>query len=503
MAAEDIHEEIEYDRRNACCETTGYGSGYGEHYASGNTLGLSYGEYAVCAYRRYASGCQPCSLTLKQQKLLQGVLTHQFSDNVCHQIIAEAVARVSFLRWQCPDALVEDFLRSFYITAKIADRQGEVHYGALRDGNFVVAVNWDNVAQQVRIYREPWWDGHCGTFIGYDDQDNPKYGVKEWTEKVSKIKRRIIWFPERLERWQSEDFGTSWVKTTIAQDYERWPRVWTQKDGTPLGIPYIHFPNAARGEINYGTSELSGGVLGFQDQLNDLQMAMSIAARLTAFQVYTIAGIELEDDPQKPGHKKDVDIGPAQVLTSTNPDTKFGTLGPGDLSQLLALYNKKLARVSQITRTPLHLITGGDWPSGEAILHAELPAVGKAALQINKFAVCWSTLAWMAVRLRNRFGVGPALVEDAVKAPITASFDPPERRDPVSRSLVVRNLDGYISREEGLVLFGYPEAKAKRVAEQKMEEDKIAATLKAPTAVPPPPGPPPKDVAPNGAGQRH
>ena len=226
----------------------------------------------IAKYRDYAKGKQMVTLTEKQMKILKNLLTHDFSDNVCKQIIAEAADRLKILSVNSTDKQVNDYLQALYLLLKIPDRQGDVHYGALRDGNYVVAVNWNNLRNKIAIHREKWWDGTSGVWIKYDDEDEVEYGVKDWVEIDGKTFRRLIWFPDRIERYTGD--GQSWEPYKLETD-TAWPVPWTDMAGLPMGVAYTHFANANNIHENYGDSELAGGVLGFQDQLTDAQYAIS------------------------------------------------------------------------------------------------------------------------------------------------------------------------------------------------------------------------------------
>lgn len=428
----------------------------------------------VLMFRDYAAGRHKRILTEQQETILENILDNRFCDNVCHQIIAEAADRIELLRWDCEDDAAKDFLAGFYVQAHLPDLSGEAHYNALRDGNYALALAWDNDSQRVTLQREPWWDGNVGVFIGYDVQGEPLYAVKEWDTFLGR--RRIVWFEDRLERYITD--GAAWVPYALPGDNGQWPQDWTKGDGTALHIPILHFPNAGRGMGVYGTSEIDGGVLGFQDQLNDLHYDMTAAGRLTGFQMLALCGVKPPRDPKTgaplPGFTPQV--GPGQVFIIEEPGGHADAIPAGDIGQLIALYNTKLRAVSRMTRTPLHAITGGDWPSGEALLRAEMPAVGKAVRQTARFRSAWATVAHRATEIANTFG-GAGISEDAVITPV---FAPPDRRDPLSKSYMIKNIVGNISVREALRIMGYSPEQAQQIYDEMQEEkDDMGASLLA------------------------
>lgn len=83
-------------------------------------------------------------------------------------------------------------------------------------------------------------------------------------------------------------------------------------------------------------------------------------------------------------------------------------------------------------------------------MRAEQPAIGKATSQRNKFSDCWTRVGHMYVKIRNRFSNQPPLPSDIKLAPISAMFANVDRRDPLSKSVIVKNLAEFLSPQEAL-----------------------------------------------------
>jgi hypothetical protein len=373
---------------------------------------------AVKAYRDYAKGIQLCTLKAAVVDYLEGSLTHLFSDNVMHQVIAEAADRLQLLGFDVEDDAVKTFLQDeIFVKNHLDDLSGECHYAALRDSDFALMPEWNEEEKRIVIQKEDWWNGDYGVFVAYEQQQ-PIYAVKEWTERVDENKsrkRRNVYFDDRIERFASEG-GGQWERFSLEGEGGNVVR-WEKVDGSPLHIPIIHFANGGRGPGNYGVSELGGGVLGNQDALNDLRYDIATAARMTAFQMIWGSGYKAAVDIL--GHPIAPTFGPGGLMLSSDPAARFGTIPAGDLSQLENAYKLVLRAICRMTRTPLHAIVG-DWPSGEALLRAELPAVNKARRQVAKFTSAWATLAHRCTEIFNTFG-GGTLNEDTM---ITPKFAP-------------------------------------------------------------------------------
>lgn len=415
-ATRDTHARIEEERKNALPDAR-----------------------LVQLYRRYYRGRQRGTLTAAQEQMLRGVLGNRYADNICRKIVNETANRLELLRFSVADKTVEEWLADFYIRNLLADISGEVHKATVRDGNHAVSLRWDNVAGRVAVHRERWWDGVSGTFVAYDDNGEPVYAVKDWKTPTG-IERRVIWTESQIQRWVRN--GDGWRRFFLPEDNNVWPIPWEKPDGSPLGIPVTHFANSADNDTMYGASELDGGPLGFQDEINDLQRDLTTSARMTAYQMLYATGVQEDKDTQ--GNVKSLKIAPGTVFSSENKDAAFGVLSAGDLSQIMAAIDKKKEAVAIMTDTPQHVITGGAWPSGLALMRAEQPLVAKIQTLAKSVGPSWSSVAHTATEIANVFGRAN-LNENAL---IVAVFASPEKPDKATQVATAAAEAPFVSREE-------------------------------------------------------
>lgn len=451
----------------------------------------------LITFKDYANGKQAVVLSDKQKEILKNLNYNMFCDNVCHQILSETIGRVQFQGWKCNKVETQKWLSQFFKLAKIARRQNDFHFRSLRDGNFAVSVNWDNKKKRVQVYKEPWWDGISGVYLHYDDAGNVEYAVKEWCKEImvkqdgggsvpTFVWRRLIWFEDRIERWEgsqvtglsgsNNNSAQTWYPISLPEDRGQWPVPWVDKNGEPLGIPFVHFPNVGKTYGDYGVSELDGGIIGYQDQLNDAQLSITSTIRMTGGQMYYGTGVKTPLKPDKTPAPIKVEAG--MFLTTENENAKFGILPAGDISKQIEGYNLKLKRVSQMASIPHHVITGGDWPSGEALLRAEAPAVNKAWRQIEQYSVSWTEVATTVMRIHNRFKAPNDPVIDANLEDdtfIETVFADPEKRDAISKSIIVHNLASNISKKEALRIMGYTDQQVEVVYQEIVDESTEAA----------------------------
>lgn len=432
---------------------------------------------SVQQYRDYCEGKHALQLTEDQKTILEGLTGNKFSDNLAAMICAQARDRLRFLRWDCKNAAVKDRLANLFTLAGIKERQGKIHFDTLRDGNHAVAVAWSNEDRRVQIHRENWWNGEEGVFIGYGPNDKAVYAVKEWfiTERDASgkekgtLRRRVVYYDDRFERWVSSDNGNTWEPFKLPGDEGVWPQPWKRLDETPIGIPIVHFRNSGQGESVYGSSEIAFGAIGLIDHILDLHYVLSGAARMEGYQILWAAGIDPGND-KATGEPKKLKVAPGTLLHSKSTDFKMGAVGSGNPEGVLAIRKDKLQALAQMTKTPLHSITGGDWPSGEALLRAEQPAAGKAETQRDTLERVWAAVGHLAIVVENRFGTEAKLPEDVKEATIEAVFGPVERRDALSVSVMLNNLGDVLSRMEKLRLLGYTDEEAKKILAEKDAE---------------------------------
>jgi hypothetical protein len=402
-------------------------------------------------FRNYARGVQRGTLTKAQYDILKGVTGRDFCDNICKMVLEASSSRLQLVRFEVAVATVLEWLHDFWVLVSMAEFSGQVHFATLRDGNHAVSLAWDNEAKRVRLARELWWDGKSGIFVAYGDLGRPTYAVKEWKNEAG-LPRRVVYWPDRIERYVKDGEGWQPYKDP---DGTPWTDRWLDRAGAPLGIPVVHFKNShipadsSDGDADsaYGLSDLDGGVLGLQDEINDIQRDITAAARYTGYQMLYATGYT-------PGEDADGNVIPPRVEPGAFFYNKqagsFGTLPAGDLGQLEKAHTMKLQAVSRMTATPLHMI-GGDWPSGEAILRAEQPLVEKATTLGTTFGPAWGSVAHKATLLYNAFAAGGLDVE----AMIISVFAPPDRRDPLTLSAIARAQARFVSRRQVLRILGY------------------------------------------------
>lgn len=472
--AETIHQRIERERKTSAPD------------------GFSWTQ--IREFRKYARGYQRKTLNADQIRIMQAVVKNDFADNVLKKIIQEHSSRLRIARFDVDDEQVSAYLFEVYVKNQLSDLFAEACYAALRDGNHALSLNWhptddpDNpYGGYTTIARERWWDGKTGTFIMYGDNSKPIYAVKEWLPLgVAPRRRRTVYYPDYFVRYE---FDGSWKVINTEDDIEvirEAGRVdeatglaleggvpWTHADGRAIGIPVIHLANGSDDDGFYGASILDGGVLAIQDQINAIQHDITAASMFNGSPQTFSKGFALPKDSNNRPER--VVTGPGMHHHSDEEGAAWGTIPPGDLSQLAAAYRLKHEALARNTHTPLHSITG-QWPSGEALYREELPLINDSKKLAESLGPAMSSVMHVSTEIQNAFGL--AVLD--TKALIRTIFEPPEQRDPLTNWAVAEKAAAHVSKREVLRIAGYePKRIEEIVSEMEAEAAEALAAAQA------------------------
>lgn len=429
-------------------------------------------------FREYARGNQAATLTTEQRRVLMGVLGNEFADNICRKILSVATGRTELLRWTCENEEVEKYLmEDLWLKNRYNTMQSQISYFTLRDGNHCIGLRIhlpiDPTTQQpypqatgrVQLTHEPWWDGRSGVFVKYDDYGNYVYAVKEWEETFErgrKFKRRTYYFPHEIRRFIQRDGWVPFSDPDDPPELQNGVIPWVRPDGKPLGIPMVHFSSISREDgYPYGISHIDGGVIAFQDQINSLQYDLTAAAMYAGYQMTWSTGTSLPTDPDNPGVKVAPKVGPGQHFHADEPEAKFGIVPAGDVEAIKDAYRLKVQSVCRMTDTPLHFITG-EWPSGEALLRAEIDLVELVRRFVENIGPSHTEVAHRATEIHNAF-LGGNVDEDS---PILSKLADPQRRDRLTMSQIAAMEEKYTSIEERLRVTGRTDSEIQRIMDE-------------------------------------
>lgn len=438
----------------------------------------------VAVWRDYAAGTHGDVLSADQKRLLNQRSAHPMVDNVLALILKTTASRLKLTGWevagegdnlrslldgsaipQTEADAVAAWLRQLWRMNRLPRLQYEVHYAELRDAQSVVSMAYRG--GRVHLWRESWWDGESGVFIAYDDNGEYAFACKEWTQRNrdgKQIVRRTVYEPGLITRWQQS--GKGWAPYESETESSEVVLTRTRNgEQVPLPIPMVHFPNGESiSDSNYGASMVPE-LLALQDDLNATQLDITAASMLTAFQRIFASGI---------GEVKKILLRPGSVFGHPEKDARIQVVEAGKLDPLMQTHHFKRDAMSVNSRTPVHTLTG-DWPSGAALLRAEMPLIEKIEGMADVNGPQWTMVAHRAMELENALA-GANLNEDV---PITSVFAPAERIDELTEFEIKRaraETWEILSRlpKEAMVQAGVSEDVAATIVKQRAERYALA-----------------------------
>jgi len=288
-------------------------------------------------------------------------------------------------------------------------------------------VEWDNDEGRPVFTAELAYDGTYGVKVHYSSTDRNEiaYASKRWRvesddpENAGKVRRLNLYYPDRIEKYVSnqDEYEGAW--TPYQEEGEPWPIPWKAENGEPLGVPVIHFRNKDQG-YHYGLSELKN-VVPLQNALNKSIIDLLATADTTGFPLLYMLG----DDPSG------LSIAPGSWIYSLHPPggdegVAVGKIPAEDLGSLIALKDAVVAEIARVSRTPLSYfqVTGQIAAEGTQ-KQQEAGLVAKAKDRMVGFGNSWEDAFYIARRMANVFG-GAGLNEEE---PISAVWDDPETRN--------------------------------------------------------------------------
>jgi hypothetical protein len=307
--------------------------------------------------------------------------------------------------------------------------QGDVHQGAIRDGNTYLMVGWDNDKKQVCFYVEPAFDGVSGMLMIYRSRNSatPYAAVKVWQVEgetapdstVVETKTRCnVYYPDRIEKYianGSEDFGPY-----LEDDRDTHIYPWTMGEGSSeaIGLPVVPFRNGGR--ENYGISEMRNAIPP-QNALNRFNYSAVMTAELTAFPIYLEVGFDRGTTKVTPGMVVRVPV------VSKDSHFEYKKIEGSSVEPILAMIDSQRKMIAEITRTPTLDLMGSDDSSGESLKQREIGLLGKVRRFTTRAGGSWEQVFDLAWRVQQAFGT----VKPPAYKRFVCTWESPEIRNDV------------------------------------------------------------------------
>lgn len=353
-------------------------------------------------YRRYAAGDQDLAFATPKYAATFGTLFREFSYNRCARVIDALADRLQVERFTAEADGASETAGDLWRRNRMDARAGEVHRGALRDGDAYVIV-WPETGTALgedAAFPQFWPQNAQQVRVRYDDEQPGKItmAVKAWL--ITGNRRRLnLYFPDRIEKYVTR--GRSTTINAEAMDRflvagETWPvrNEW----GT---VPVFHFANDADTGC-YGSSELRD-VVPLQDALNKVLTDLLLASELTAYPVKVLLGFDAEN-PSVIDSATRIETGRSKILvvppgpSGEKPSIdEFTAENLGQLREVSEHFDTLISRVSAM---PVHYLQmTGDFPSGRAMRTAEGPFIAKIEDRQTAYGNVWEDAMHLALQM--------------------------------------------------------------------------------------------------------
>jgi hypothetical protein len=415
------------------------------------------------ALREWYDGDHKVPLTDRQREYLGLNAGFPWSMNYLRLPVELCVERLTVIGFDGPDGIggAAGLLDEWWTSNRMDALQSQVHRATARDGDTYVLVEWDADSGRPRLSHEPAYDGVEGMKVHYlsNLRREMTMASKVWTEsrfdergQLQTTRRLNLYLPDRLERYIER--GKGW------EAYEEPGYPWPIPN--PIGrIPVIHFRWRDDGG-NWGESEIEP-LVPLQMALNKSVLDLLEAADKTGAALLTLTGAPWPSDAPE--------MSAGDVLSVSAADAHWGSVPPGDLSQLREVINDFIIRMAQLSHIPLQYfqVTG-------QIASAATQAAddGQLVAKVKAIAVAlgnaWEDAMYVALKLNQEYGNGRDLARGENIETRWASF---ERVDRLAveerRAAIVQALSAAGLGVEGIVTLaalGYSQEEQARLLQQ-------------------------------------
>ena len=374
--------------------------------------------------RNYYNGEHDTALTDRLKKFLPPRLS--FKDNFMNVVVDTLSERLNVIGFDIEDEAIGEWAWDLWRQNRMDYTQNVIHTEAIMLGDSYILCDWDEENQRPR-----WTHQMAEMIIPHYNEANRTidWASKKWIQRPhlgqEPETRLNLYYPDRVEKYVAK--GGVWGQYQDDAD-EAWPVPWLAGDGSPLGVPFIHFRNRPMGG-DFGQSEILN-VIPMQDLLNKSLIDLTMILDTLAFpQRYTL-------NVNHGSSRLDILPGSVTEFHSEFDGGQVGQWNAANVDSPLRAIESLVQHIAGTTRTPQHLfqVMGGA-PSGEALKTAESGLVNKAKQRMVNFGNAWEDAVAMALRIQAAFGTAAGELEDMQ---FSTTWDDPETRNEQSHMEVLK-----------------------------------------------------------------
>lgn len=357
----------------------------------------------VRLYQDYYNGKHRAAFATEKWETAFGRVFRAFRDNLCPAVVDTKSDRLQITGFDTGEDASDAKAKDIWTANRLDRRSGEVHTGALRDGDAFVIV-WPGEDGQPVFYPQRaeriairWSEDQPGIV----ELASKMWPIDAWEDKS--VWRLTLYYPDRIERYQTNsslDGRTpdvpekpgSWVEYTAAEDGG--PVLSNEYERVPL---FTWNNNGSTGE--YGRSELAD-VIPLQDALNKTIADSLVAGEFAALPQRWATGLDVQVGPDGEPTETPFEAGIDRIWANPNERGQFGQFESANMQQFVATADGYRAEIARVSRTPLHyLLLSGQFPSGEALRAAESPLMAVIRDRKVSFGNSWEDAMLFALSL--------------------------------------------------------------------------------------------------------
>ena len=360
-------------------------------------------------FQRYYRGEHRPAYATEKWESAFGQVFRKFRDNLCPAVVNTKSDRLQITGFDTGNESTDAKAQDIWTANRMDRRAGEVHTGALRDGDAFVIV-WPGKDGQPKFY--PQRAERMAVRWSEDEPGLVEIAAKCWPvesyEEKSKW-RLTLYYPDRIERYITRQEMTSSSPDLPTKD-DSWmefsdPDV--QLDDTSRGwllkndyaqVPVFPWNNdAMTGE--YGRSELQD-VIPLQDALNKTVADSLIAGEFAAVPQRWATGLEVPIGADGRPVQEPFEAAVDRIWNNPNANGRFGQFEAANMQGFVTTADGYRAEIARVSRTPLHyLLLSGQFPSGEALRAAEAPLMAVVSDRQIGFGNSWEDAMLFALKI--------------------------------------------------------------------------------------------------------
>lgn len=353
-------------------------------------------------YQDYYNGEHKAAFATEKWESAFGQVFRKFRDNLCPAVVDTKSDRLQVTGFTTKDESTNTKATDIWVANRMDRRAGEIHTGALRDGD-AFAIVWPGQDGQPVYYPQRaeriamrWSEDQPGVV----EVASKLWPMDTWEDKSAW--RLTLYYPDRIERYVTVS-TLDGKHPDVPEKPDQWKEYEGDDGGAFLPNQYGRVPlfawtnNASTGE--YGRSELAD-VIPLQDALNKTIADSLVAGEFAALPQRWATGLDVIVGPDGEPTEVPFEAGIDRIWSNPNPNGRFGQFDSANMQSFVQTADGYRSEIARVSRTPLHyLLLSGTFPSGEALRAAESPLMAVIRDRKVSFGSTWEDSMTFALEI--------------------------------------------------------------------------------------------------------